>query len=32
MSPLEDTIVALRPIIPQVPFEVPNCGRGRSTR
>ena len=27
MSPLEDTIVALRPIIPQVPFEVPNSVR-----
>ena len=27
MSPLEDTIVALRPIIPQVPFEVPNAVR-----
>ena len=25
--PLEDTIVALRPIIPQVPFEVPNSVR-----
>ena len=24
MAPLEDTIVALRPIVPQVPFEVPN--------
>ena len=24
ISPLEDTIVALRPIVPQVPFEVPN--------
>ncbi len=24
VSPLEDTIVALRPIIPQVPFELPN--------
>ena len=24
MSPLEDTIVALRPIIPEVPFELPN--------
>ena len=24
VSPLEDTIVALRPIIPTVPFEVPN--------
>ncbi len=27
ISPLEDTIVALRPIIPQVPFEVPNAIR-----
>ena len=27
MSPLEDTIIALRPIIPQVPFEVPNSVR-----
>ncbi|HET6652300.1 MAG TPA: multicopper oxidase domain-containing protein [Nocardioides sp.] len=27
MSPLEDTIVALRPIIPKVPFEVPNSVR-----
>ncbi len=27
VSPLEDTIVALRPIIPQVPFEVPNAIR-----
>ncbi len=27
MSPLEDTIVALRPIIPKVPFEVPNAVR-----
>ncbi|MEO7586624.1 MAG: multicopper oxidase domain-containing protein, partial [Arachnia sp.] len=27
MSPLEDTIVALRPIIPKVPFEVPNAIR-----
>ena len=27
MSPLEDTIVALRPVIPQVPFEVPNSVR-----
>jgi FtsP/CotA-like multicopper oxidase with cupredoxin domain len=27
MSPLEDTIVALRPVIPQVPFEVPNAVR-----
>ncbi len=27
MSPLEDTIVALRPIIPEVPFEVPNSVR-----
>lgn len=26
-SPLEDTIVALRPVIPQVPFEVPNSVR-----
>ncbi len=25
MAPLEDTIVALRPIIPQVPWEVPNA-------
>jgi FtsP/CotA-like multicopper oxidase with cupredoxin domain len=27
MSPLEDTIVALRPIIPTTPFEVPNSVR-----
>ena len=27
IAPLEDTIVALRPIIPQVPFEVPNAIR-----
>ncbi len=27
MSPLEDTIVALRPIMPVVPFEVPNSVR-----
>jgi len=27
MSPLEDTIVALRPIVPKVPFEVPNSVR-----
>jgi len=27
ISPLEDTIVALRPIIPQVPFELPNAIR-----
>jgi Multicopper oxidase len=27
ISPLEDTIVALRPIIPKVPFEVPNAIR-----
>lgn len=27
ISPLEDTIVALRPIIPQVPFELPNAVR-----
>jgi FtsP/CotA-like multicopper oxidase with cupredoxin domain len=27
VSPLEDTIVALRPIIPAVPFEVPNSIR-----
>ena len=27
MSPLEDTIVALRPVVPQVPFEVPNAIR-----
>lgn len=27
MSPLEDTIVALRPVVPQVPFEVPNAVR-----
>ncbi|HRW18663.1 MAG TPA: fibronectin type III domain-containing protein [Dermatophilaceae bacterium] len=26
-SPLEDTIVALRPVIPKVPFEVPNSVR-----
>jgi FtsP/CotA-like multicopper oxidase with cupredoxin domain len=27
VSPLEDTIVALRPVIPAVPFEVPNSVR-----
>ena len=27
VSPLEDTIVALRPIIPEVPFELPNAIR-----
>lgn len=27
MNPLQDTIVALRPIIPEVPFEVPNAVR-----
>jgi FtsP/CotA-like multicopper oxidase with cupredoxin domain len=27
VSPLEDTIVALRPIIPQVPFDLPNSVR-----
>jgi FtsP/CotA-like multicopper oxidase with cupredoxin domain len=27
ISPLEDTIVALRPIIPQLPFELPNSIR-----
>src|SRR5450756_2607816 len=27
MSPLEDTIVALRPIVPEVPWEVPNAIR-----
>lgn len=27
MSPLEDTIVALRPVVPKVPFEVPNSIR-----
>ncbi len=27
MSPLEDTIVALRPVIPKTPFEVPNSVR-----
>lgn len=27
MAPLEDTIVALRPIIPQVPWELPNAIR-----
>ena len=27
MSPLEDTIVALRPIVPQIPFEIPNSVR-----
>jgi FtsP/CotA-like multicopper oxidase with cupredoxin domain len=27
VSPLEDTIVALRPIIPTVPFEIPNAIR-----
>ena len=28
VSPLEDTIVALRPIIPILPFEIPNSIRG----
>ena len=27
MSPLEDTIVALRPVVPDVPFELPNSIR-----
>ncbi|MGN6612329.1 MAG: multicopper oxidase domain-containing protein [Angustibacter sp.] len=27
MSPLEDTIVALRPIVPTIPFEIPNSVR-----
>ena len=27
VSPLQDTIVALRPIIPEVPFELPNSAR-----
>jgi len=27
ISPLEDTIVALRPIIPQLPFDIPNSVR-----
>ncbi len=27
MAPLEDTIVALRPVVPKVPFEVPNSVR-----
>jgi FtsP/CotA-like multicopper oxidase with cupredoxin domain len=27
ISPLEDTIVALRPIVPQLPFEIPNAIR-----
>ena len=27
ISPLEDTIVALRPIVPEVPFELPNAIR-----
>lgn len=27
IAPLEDTIVALRPVIPQVPFEIPNSIR-----
>ena len=27
VSPLEDTIVALRPIIPELPFELPNSIR-----
>ena len=27
MSPLEDTIIAIRPIMPKVPFEVPNSIR-----
>ncbi|NUU17595.1 multicopper oxidase domain-containing protein [Cellulomonas humilata] len=30
IAPLEDTIVALRPIIPKVPFEVPNSVRALS--
>ena len=30
MSPLEDTIVALRPVVPQVPFEIPNSIRNLS--
>lgn len=30
MSPLQDTIVALRPIVPKVPFEVPNSIRALS--
>ena len=30
VSPLEDTIVALRPVVPQVPFEVPNSIRNLS--
>jgi FtsP/CotA-like multicopper oxidase with cupredoxin domain len=29
-SPLEDTIVALRPIVPQIPFEIPNSIRNLS--
>ena len=31
MAPLEDTIVALRPIVPEVPWELPNSIR-TSTR
>ncbi len=27
MNPLEDTIIALRPTTPQLPFEVPNSIR-----
>ena len=27
MAPLEDTIVALRPIVPEVPWELPNSIR-----
>ncbi len=30
MSPLEDTIVALRPIIPELPWELPNAIRNLS--
>ena len=30
VSPLEDTIVALRPIVPTLPFEVPNSIRNLS--
>ena len=30
VSPLEDTIVALRPVVPYVPFEIPNAIRSLS--
>ena len=32
ISPLEDTIVALRPIVPKLPFERARTASGRSTR